>query len=106
MFLSRSVERSLPIFKAIKQVKNFQWSEKCQATFKDLKKYLSSPPLLTKPKPGKVLYLYLVVSLAAISFVLVHQEAKVQKPIYYIRWILHDAEMRPTKLEKVASMAW
>ena len=45
--------------------------------FEDLKAYLSSPPLLSPSKPREELFLYLAVSLAAVSAALVREEDKV-----------------------------
>ena len=39
-----------------------------------MKKYLSSPPLLSPSKPGEELYLYIAVSQAVISAALVREE--------------------------------
>ncbi|KAL0367706.1 UNVERIFIED_CONTAM: hypothetical protein Sradi_3660700 [Sesamum radiatum] len=61
-FISRSAERSLPFFKTLRKTKNFVWDKKCQQAFYDLKVYLVELPLLTKPTPGELLYLYLVAS--------------------------------------------
>ncbi|GKV48101.1 hypothetical protein SLEP1_g54937 [Rubroshorea leprosula] len=61
-----------------------------------------SPPLLTKAKDGEILYLYLGISDEAISLVLVREEAKQQKPIYYISSVLHGAELRYPIAEKAA----
>ena len=98
-FFSRSIERSLPFFKA--QIgKEFPMIRRVPSC--NLKKYLGSPPLLNKPESKEVLYLYLVVSPSVISFILVRQEVKVQKPIYYISRVLHDTKTRYTKFEKVA----
>lgn len=36
-FLSRSAKKSLPFFKALKQIKNFQWVKESQVTFDGLK---------------------------------------------------------------------
>ena len=54
--------------------KSFEWSDECQKAFEDLKKYLSSPPLLSPSMPGEELYLYIVVSQAAVSAALVRDE--------------------------------
>ncbi|GKV19281.1 hypothetical protein SLEP1_g29568 [Rubroshorea leprosula] len=82
--------------------KKFEWNEECQAAFEELKFYLSSPPLLTKAVDGEILYLYLGISDEAISSVLVREEAKQQKPIYYISNVLHGAEPRYPIVEKAA----
>lgn len=39
----------LLFFKIFKQLKNFWWTKKCQKVFDELKHYLSSTPLLSKP---------------------------------------------------------
>ncbi|XP_074327022.1 uncharacterized protein LOC141664963 [Apium graveolens] len=58
--------------------------------FEKLKKYMVQAPLLAKPVLGETLYLYLVVSENAISVILVKEDLKVQKPIYYpLRNIIH-----------------
>ncbi|KAK3015280.1 hypothetical protein RJ639_005700 [Escallonia herrerae] len=61
-FMSKSAKKCLPFFKAIRKAKDFEWTEECQKSFKELKRYLSSPPLLTKPVTGEDLFLYLSIS--------------------------------------------
>ena len=75
---------------------------KCQQAFKDLKAYLSSPSLLSPSKPGEELFLYLVVSLAAISAALVREEEKMQKLVYYVSRALRGAKERYRPMEKLA----
>nr|XP_016505827.1 PREDICTED: uncharacterized protein LOC107823656 [Nicotiana tabacum] len=45
----------------------FEWTDECQQDLKDLKLYLSNPPLLFKLKDGERLLIYLGVSELAIS---------------------------------------
>ncbi|KAK3010861.1 hypothetical protein RJ639_012967 [Escallonia herrerae] len=71
-------------------------------SFEELKTYLSSPPLLSKPLPGENLFLYLSVTEAAVSTVLIKEEDGVQKPIYYISKVLQDVETRYPKIDKIA----
>ena len=52
--------------------------DECQKAFEDLKKYISSPPLLSQSKLGKKLYLYIAVSQAAVSAALVRDEEGTQ----------------------------
>ncbi|GKV42366.1 hypothetical protein SLEP1_g49777 [Rubroshorea leprosula] len=82
--------------------KKFEWNSECQAAFDELKSYLSSPPLLTKANDGEILYLYLSISDEAISSVLVREEGKQQKPVYYTSSVLHGAKMRYSIAEKAA----
>ncbi|KAL0319852.1 UNVERIFIED_CONTAM: Ribonuclease HI [Sesamum radiatum] len=78
-FISRSSDKGLPFFKVLKKVDGFSWTEQCQAAFEDLKKYLATPPLLTKSKPGETLFLYLAISEEAVSAVLVREEGPARK---------------------------
>ena len=80
-FVSRARDKCLPFFHTLK--KSFEWTAEYQQAFKDLKAYLSYPPLLSPSKPGEELFLYLVVSLVAVSTALVREEERIQKPIYY-----------------------
>ncbi|XP_038974824.1 uncharacterized protein LOC120106050 [Phoenix dactylifera] len=100
-FVSRSAERCLPFFRILKRPKDFLWSQECQQAFEELRCLLASPSLLTKPQQGELLYLYLAVSPVAVSSVLVLEEDKLQKPIYYANRVLRDIETRYSKLEKI-----
>ncbi|KAK3032953.1 hypothetical protein RJ639_036124 [Escallonia herrerae] len=82
--------------------KKFAWTDDCQKSFEELKTYLSSPPLLSKPLFGEDLFLYLSVTEVAVSTVLVREEDGVQKPIYYVSKVLQDVETRYPKIDKIA----
>ena len=71
-FVSKATNKCLPFFRTLR--KSFEWMDECQKAFEDLKKYLSSPPLLSPSKPGEELYLYIAVSQAAVSVTLVKEE--------------------------------
>ena len=73
-FISKSAERCLPFFKVLRQAKGFLWSDDCRQAFENLKRYLASPPLLTKPKEAEILYLYLAISAEAVASVLVKED--------------------------------
>ena len=78
-FVSRATDRCLPFFRTLKR--SFAWTDECQTAFDNIKKYLSSPPLLSPSKPGEELYLYLVVSQVIVSAVLVREEDGSQKSV-------------------------
>ena len=65
--------------------KAFEWTDKCQRAFEDLKAYLTLTLLLSPSKPGEELYLYLAVSFHAMSLALIREEGKVQKPVSFKR---------------------
>ncbi|KAK8921231.1 hypothetical protein KSP39_PZI020106 [Platanthera zijinensis] len=103
-FLARTGDKYLPFFKILRRARNtgFQWTDECQSAFESLKQYLASPPLLSKPAPGEILFLYLAVTPAALSSVLVKDEGGVQRPIYYLSKILSDTETRYPAADKTA----
>ncbi|GKV37206.1 hypothetical protein SLEP1_g45263 [Rubroshorea leprosula] len=54
-FIARLAEKCLLFFKALREPKNFQWTDECQQAFDELKQYLASAPLLSKPVKGESL---------------------------------------------------
>ena len=73
-----------------------------QQAFKELKSYLMTPPLLSPSKQGEELYLYLVVSLTAISSALVREEDRRQLPVYYTSRAFRGVKERYPLMEKLA----
>ena len=82
--------------------KSFEWTDECQKAFEDLKKYLSSPPLLSPSVPGEELYLYIAVSQAAVSGALVRNDGRSQRPVYFVSRAFRGAEERYPRMEKLA----
>ena len=99
-FVSRAIDKCLPFFKTLKQV--FQWTEKCEVAFQDLKEYLSKPPLLSPSVEGEDLFLYLAVSQTVVSSAPIHEELKVQRPVYYISQAFQGTRARYPRVEKLA----
>ena len=81
-FVSKVIDKCLPFFRVLR--KSFEWTNECQKAFEDLKKYLSSPPLLNPSMPREELYLYIAVSQVAVSAALVIDEGGSQRPVYFI----------------------
>ena len=80
----------------------FNLDQSCETAFQNFKRDIATSPILTRPKPGSTLLLYLSVADEAISSALVQEEGKTQQPVYFISRILHDAEKRYQLVEKVA----
>ena len=99
-FVLRAKDKCLPFFRTLK--KSFEWTAECQQSFEELKAYLSSPPLLSPSQLGEEFFLYLAVSLAAVSATLVRKEERVQKPEYYASRALCGAKERYPIMEKLA----
>ena len=58
-FISKLGERALPFFKLMKKKGPFEWTSEADQVFQDLKRYLTSPPVMVAPRPLEPLVLYL-----------------------------------------------
>ena len=99
-FISRATDKCLPFFRILKR--SFEWTEKCQQVFENLKLYLSFPSPLSPSKPREKLYLYLAVSHAVVSTALVREEDGLQRPVYFTSRAFRGAEERYPQIEKMA----
>ncbi|XP_070046148.1 uncharacterized protein [Nicotiana tomentosiformis] len=57
-FIAQLTMISEPIFKILKKDAATSWTEECQKAFDKIKEYLSKPPVLVPPEPGRPLLLY------------------------------------------------
>ncbi|KAI5351639.1 hypothetical protein L3X38_004530 [Prunus dulcis] len=102
-FISKATDKCVPFFKALKGGKrDITWTAECDNAFQALKNYMSKAPLLSKPLPGEILYLYLSVSRTAVSSVLIRKPEKAELPIFYFSKALQSAELRYPPLEQLA----
>jgi len=65
------------------------------------KKTIATSPVLSRPRLGVPLLLYLLVADEVVSSTLVQEEGKHQLLIYYTSCILHDARKHYQMIEKV-----
>uniref|UniRef100_A0A2N9IAL2 Uncharacterized protein n=1 Tax=Fagus sylvatica TaxID=28930 RepID=A0A2N9IAL2_FAGSY len=99
-FVSRATDKCLPFFKTLR--KAFIWTDECQKSFEELKRYLTSPPLLSPSQQGEALSLYLAVSPTAVSSALIRENGGTQLPVYYTSKAFQGAEERYPAMEKLA----
>ncbi|GKC26761.1 reverse transcriptase domain-containing protein [Tanacetum coccineum] len=103
-FLSKSAEKSLPLFKTLKKCikkSDFHWTSEAEQAFMQLKQHLSELPLLVAPKPKEELIIYLSASYGAVSAVLMTERGTVQTPVYFISRALQGPELNYTPMEKL-----
>ena len=70
-FISKLGERALHFFELMKKKGPFEWTPEADRAFQDLKRYLTSPPVLVAPRPLKPLVLYLAATPCSASAALV-----------------------------------
>jgi hypothetical protein len=56
-FISRQAERALLFFKLLRKSGPFVWTENVEEAFQELKKYLTSPPIMVALELGEPLLL-------------------------------------------------
>jgi hypothetical protein len=77
-FIARSGEKALPFFKLMKRTGKFEWTPKADKAFAELKRYLTSPPIMVAPTFCEPLLLYIAATPRTASAILiVEQDAKV-----------------------------
>ena len=99
-FTSWFADRCRPFFQLLHKWKDFRWTEECVTAFEDLKQYLSSPPILSRPEKEEVLYAYLAVTDYVVSLILVRKQDGIQKLVYYISKSLQEVETCYLPLKK------
>ncbi|KAM2661038.1 hypothetical protein EV2_023392 [Malus domestica] len=77
-FISNLAGRCQPFSRLMKKDVPFVWDKACNNAFESIKKYLSSPPVLGAPVPGKPLILYITAQESSVGALLA-QENESQK---------------------------
>src|SRR3954469_13311352 len=70
-FISKLGERVLPFFQLMKRKGPFEWTKEANKAFQDLKRYLTSPPVMVAPRPREPMVLYLAATPYSASAALV-----------------------------------
>jgi hypothetical protein len=77
-FIARSAENTLPFFKLTKRTGKFEWTPEASKAFVELKRYLTSPPIMVAPMFRDPLLLYIAATPRTVSAILVaERDAKV-----------------------------
>src|SRR4051812_7384800 len=106
-FISRLGERTLPFYQLLRKGEKFEWTEEARNAFADLKKTLSTPPILAVPKEQEPLHLYIAARGSVVSTALVveHMEEgkiqSIQRPIYYLSMLLTKSQQRYPHYQKL-----
>jgi hypothetical protein len=99
-FISRLGEKALPLYKLIKKSDEFVWTDEADTVLKDLKRVLSTAPVLAAPEDQEPMLLYMAATNRVVSIVMVVerkeevQEYRVQRPVYYVSEVLTESKQR------------
>ncbi|GJY96175.1 reverse transcriptase domain-containing protein [Tanacetum coccineum] len=103
-FLSKSADKSLPLFKTLKRCTkkgDFRWTTEAEEAFTLLKQHIAALPTLVAPRPGEELIIYLSATHGAISAVLLTDRDSVQTPVYFVSKALKETEINYSAMEKL-----
>ncbi|KAK5844517.1 hypothetical protein PVK06_000657 [Gossypium arboreum] len=108
-FIAQLTNQCDPIFRLLRKHNPGEWNEECKVAFNKIKQYLSSPPVLVPPMPGRPLILYLTVFENSMGCVLgQHDESgKKEKTIYYLSKKFTEYEAKYSSIEKYCcTLVW
>jgi dsDNA-binding SOS-regulon protein len=107
-FISRLGEKALPLYKLMKKSDVFVWTDEADAALKDLKRVLSTAPVLAAPEDQEPMLLYMAETNRVVSIIIVverKEEAReygVQRPVYYVSKVLTESKQRYPHYQKLA----
>ena len=107
-FISQHSIRCRPFYEMLRGEAKFDWNNKCQKAFDDLKRYLTNPPILMPPAPGRRLLLYVsTIDDSAGAVVAQYDEEKKERAVYYLSKLFNEAETKYTAMERTcAAVVW
>jgi hypothetical protein len=107
-FISKLGEKALPFYRLLQKTDNFTWTEEAQNAFNDLKRRLSTSPVLVTLREKELMLLYIAATNQVVSSVLVVERAEdgkehgVQRPVYYLSEVLSPTKQRYPHYQKLA----
>ena len=105
-FISRLEEKAGPLYRLLKKSDKFLWDEEADRAFEELKKTLSTAPVLAAPTDKEPMLL-VAANERVVSAVVVVERAEegkkylVQRPVYYISDVLTDSKQRYPQWQKL-----
>jgi hypothetical protein len=97
-FILKLGEWGLPFFKLLKHQEKFVWTSEADQALAQLKDFLSKPPVLTAPRKGEQLLLYLTATTHVVSTAIMVKRQEdghaypVQRPVYFISEVLSESK--------------
>ncbi|XP_049414734.1 uncharacterized protein LOC125877498 [Solanum stenotomum] len=80
----------------------FEWDQACSNAFESIKSYLTKPPILAAPVPGKPLILYISAQERSVGALLAQENGKgKENSLYYFSRMMTPNELKYSPIEKL-----
>ena len=107
-FIYRLGEKALPLYRLLRRIDHFEWTDAATAGLEEIKTLLASNPILAAPNVGEPMLLYISATHQVVSAVLVIEREQdghkfpLQKPVYYVSTVLTPCKSRYPHYQKIA----
>src|SRR6187399_1294756 len=106
-FISWLGEKALPLYQLMKKTTCFEWNDQADEAFQQLKRLLSTLPVLAAPADKEPMFLYIAATSRVVSTVIVVERPEdgralpVQRPVYYLREVLSASKQNYPHYQKM-----
>ncbi|XP_049372499.1 uncharacterized protein LOC125837412 [Solanum verrucosum] len=101
-FISNLAGKCQPFSRLMKKGTLFEWDQACSNAFESIKSYLTKPPVLAAPVPGKPLILYISAQERSVGALLDQENDKgKENSLYYLSRRMTPNELKYSLIEKL-----
>jgi len=104
-FVGRMGEKALPLYQLMKKSSGFTWTPQADAAFNELKKMLSTAPVLASPLQNEPMLIYIAATNRVVSVAVVVEREEggrsVQRPVYYLSEVLSTSKQNYPHYQKM-----